>query len=74
MLPFGPSVEKFDSSQCFLQDHPRILNRSSWTKDIPMIIGGCSHEGLLFRKSELYIIFQILDILQYFLFVPKCQT
>lgn len=50
---FGPVVEPYESEQCFLSKEPKLLARNAWSKNMPMIIGGCSDEGLLFHKSEL---------------------
>lgn len=51
---FGPVIEPYESEQCFLSKDPKLIARNNaWSKNIPMIIGGCSDEGLLFHKSEL---------------------
>lgn len=53
LFTFGPVVEPYESTQCFLKQDPKELCSSAWSKDIPMIVGTCSEEGLLFYKSEL---------------------
>lgn len=55
LFPFGPVVEPYESAQCFLKTDPKELLGSSWSKDIPVIIGNCSEEGLLFYKSRVTI-------------------
>lgn len=51
-FPFGPTVEPYEAEQCFMSKHPKELLRTSWSKDIPLLVGGCSEEGLLFYKSN----------------------
>lgn len=50
MVPFGPSVEMFgEMRDRFLARDPyNILSEGNyWAKDIPVIMGVNSHEGLL---------------------------
>lgn len=51
LFPFGPSVEPYEGAQCFLPKDPKELSVNAWSKNVPMIVGGCSDEGLLFYKS-----------------------
>lgn len=53
LFPFGPIVEPYEGAQCFLSDDPKWLTKNAWSKSLPMIVGGCSDEGLLFYNSEL---------------------
>lgn len=53
LFPFGPLVEPYESSQCFLKKDPKELSATAWSKNIPLIVGTCSDEGLLFYKSIL---------------------
>lgn len=50
-LVWGPSVEPYVSEQCFLAKNPFDLNKSAWSNDIPLIIGGTTEEGLLFYRE-----------------------
>lgn len=52
LFSFGPVVEPYESTQCFMKQDPKGSSPSMWAKDIPMIVGTCSEEGLLFYKSE----------------------
>lgn len=52
LFPFGPTVEPYESAQCFMSKEPKELARTAWSKDIPTIVGNCSDEGLLFYKSK----------------------
>lgn len=52
LFPFSPVVEPYESSQCFLSKDPLELFKSAWSKDIPVIVGNCSDEGLLLYKRE----------------------
>ena len=51
MFPFGPKVEPFTSKQCFLPKDPKELCEKAWSKGMPLIISGCSDEGLLVYKE-----------------------
>lgn len=54
-FPFGPQVEPFKSAQCFIPERPVQMSRkaSTWNKGIPLMIGGCSNEGLfLYRTTK----------------------
>lgn len=50
---FGPTIEPFKSDQCFIPKDPKEMATNAWSKDIPMIIGGCSDEALLLHKRVL---------------------
>lgn len=58
LFPFGPTVEPYESAQSFLTKHPKEIIDVAWSKNIPVIIGACSEEGLLMYKSNL---FEIID-------------
>lgn len=45
---FVPSVELYESEQCFLLDSPFKLVRNCWSKKIPIIQGYVSNEGYAF--------------------------
>ncbi|XP_055320705.1 esterase B1-like [Sitodiplosis mosellana] len=53
LCPFGPVVEPYESAQCFLKKDPKELAQIAWSKDVPMIMGTCSEEGLLFYKMTM---------------------
>ena len=46
-FPFGPIIEPFSSEQSFISKDPKILHRTAWGNQIPIIIGGTSDEGLV---------------------------
>lgn len=49
-MPFGPSIELFgDMQDRFLSEDPYsiLAEGSYWAKDIPVLMGVNSHEGLL---------------------------
>lgn len=52
LFPFGPVIEPYDSPQCFLHKEPKALVSGAWSKNVPMIIGCCSDEGLLFHRCK----------------------
>lgn len=52
LFPFGPTVEPYESNHSFLTKHPKDLIDGAWSKNVPVIIGACSDEGLLLYKSN----------------------
>lgn len=48
LFAFAPVVEPYITDECVLPKHPLELMRTTWSNDIPLLIGGNSHEGLLF--------------------------
>lgn len=52
LFSFGPVVEPYVSEQCVLPATPLELERNSWGKEIPLLIGGTSDDGLyLYRQT-----------------------
>lgn len=52
LFSFGPVVEPYASEQCVLPATPLELERNSWGKKIPLLIGGTSDDGLyLYRQT-----------------------
>lgn len=49
--PFLPTVEPYESDMCFLPKSPMELGRDAWSKDIDILIGGVSEEGLYYGKD-----------------------
>lgn len=48
---FGPAAEAYVSEQCFFAESPEQLAAGElWSRSVPLIIGGCSDEGLLFHR------------------------
>lgn len=56
LFPFGPTVEPYETAQCFFSKDPKELAKKPWSKNIPVIIGSCSDEGLLFYKCNYSIL------------------
>lgn len=52
LIVFGPSVEPYVGEQSFLTQNPKILIRNCWSRNIPLVMGFCSEEGLLFYKCN----------------------
>lgn len=52
IIPFSPVLEPYETPQYFLRKYPAELIDSAWSKHIPIILGVCSNEGLLFYKSK----------------------
>lgn len=51
-FPFTPVIEPYETAQCFLNKDPQETIDSSWGKNIPVIIGYCSDEGLMAYKRK----------------------
>lgn len=52
LFSFGPVVEPYIGEQCVLPASPLELERNSWGKKIPLLIGGTSEDGLyLYRQT-----------------------
>lgn len=51
LFPFGPIIEPYETDHSFLSKDPKEIINSAWSKNIPVIIGACSDEGLLLWKS-----------------------
>jgi cholinesterase len=43
----GPVIEPYTTSHTFIDKNPVLMARDAWSKDIDVIIGGTSNEGLL---------------------------
>lgn len=50
--PFGPTIEPYRSKQCFIDKHPVLMCIKPWSRTMPLLIGGCSSEGLLLYKGK----------------------
>lgn len=49
--PFGPTAEPYVSEQSFFTEAPDKLAENPWSKNVPLLIGGVSDEGLLLYRS-----------------------
>lgn len=47
---FATTLEPYVSEQCFNTKDPLEIYQNAWGNKIPLIIGGTSHEGLLFYR------------------------
>ncbi|XP_023292060.2 esterase B1 [Lucilia cuprina] len=48
LFAFGPVIEPYKSKDSILTEDPLEVLKTTWSNDIPMMIGGTSFEGLLF--------------------------
>lgn len=53
LFGFGPVVEPYDSEDCIICEDPWELMKTTWSNEIPMMIGGTSFEGLLFHPGKI---------------------
>lgn len=52
-IPFSPVIEPYDSEQCILNQYPKTLIKTAWSKHVPVIVGMCSNDGYVFFKSTI---------------------
>ncbi|XP_055847644.1 esterase B1-like [Episyrphus balteatus] len=48
LFAFAPTIEPYETEDCVIFKAPLELMKTTWSNDIPLLIGGNSHEGLLF--------------------------
>jgi len=51
LFPFGPIIEPYATDNSILPKDPILMSNEAWSKDLDMIIGGASDEGLVIYKS-----------------------
>lgn len=69
VFSFGPMVETAASDSSFMLQHPIKLSRNAWSKDIDIIIGHTSNEGLMDARSNAFEMYKESD--KYQLFIPR---
>lgn len=52
LFPFGPVIEPYVSEQCIIPTNPLDMCRRAWSRSLPILIGGTSHEGLFSYRGE----------------------
>lgn len=50
LFPFGPIIEPYATENSVIPMDPILMSYEAWSKDIDMIIGGTSDEGLIIYK------------------------
>uniref|UniRef100_A0A336K527 Carboxylic ester hydrolase n=1 Tax=Culicoides sonorensis TaxID=179676 RepID=A0A336K527_CULSO len=68
IFPFAPSIETYHSEACFINDHPKKLAKNAWSKNIDIIFGYTSNEGIMDARSTTFEMFKTLN--DYQLFIP----
>ncbi|XP_073820631.1 alpha-Esterase-10 isoform X1 [Musca autumnalis] len=80
LFAFGPVIEPYRTKDCIIADSPLEVMKTSWSNDIPMILGGTSFEGLLFhpevmkRKATLDEVKDCVNMLPLDLSIDKRST
>lgn len=69
VFSFGPMIETYVSDSCFMSEHPVKLARNAWSKDIDIIIGYTSNEGLMEARSTTFEMYKNSN--EYHLFIPR---
>lgn len=50
LFPFGPIIEPYVTENSVIPTDPIIMSETAWSKDLDMIIGGTSDEGLVIYR------------------------
>lgn len=66
VLPFGPQIEPYQSSNCFIPEHPLLMARNAWSHDIDCLIGGTSNEGLIMSFDKTFANVEAMQNSNYF--------
>lgn len=66
LYAFGPVVEPYVSDNCFIPKDPVLMAREAWSKDVDLLIGATSNEGILRVNSEAETISEVLQNENYF--------
>mgnify|MGYP002655338715 CR=1 FL=1 len=66
LYSFGPVVEPYVSNNCFIPKDPVLMAREAWSKDVDLLIGATSNEGILRANSEAEKISALLQNEKYF--------
>lgn len=61
LYAFGPVVEPYVSDNCFIPENPILMARNAWSKDVDLMIGATSNEGILRANSDAENISNILQ-------------
>lgn len=49
-MAFAPHIEPYETDQTFIREQPLDLVRKAWSNRIDVLIGGTSHEGLMYLE------------------------
>jgi cholinesterase len=66
LYAFGPTIEPYVSNNCFIPKDPVLMARNAWSKDVELMIGATSNEGILRANSDSENISRLLQNEKYF--------
>lgn len=66
LYAFGPVVEPYVSENCFIPKDPVLMAREAWSKDVDLLIGATSNEGILRANSQAKEISDLLQKVNFF--------
>ncbi|XP_063697509.1 esterase B1-like [Culicoides brevitarsis] len=66
MAAFGPVIEPYETENSFITQDVVKAGASAWGNDIPILIGGCSNEGLLWYNELKNEVFEKNKTLEHF--------
>lgn len=66
LYAFGPVIEPYVSKNCFVPKDPVMMARDAWSKDLDMMIGATSNEGILRANVDSARISEFLQNFNYF--------
>jgi cholinesterase len=61
LYAFGPVIEPYVSENCFIPKDPVLMAREAWSKNVDMLIGATSNEGILRANSQAEEISRLLQ-------------
>lgn len=66
LYAFGPVKEPFVSKNCFIPKDPILMAREAWSKDVNLMVGATSNEGILRANCEAKKISDVLQNVNFF--------
>lgn len=66
LYAFGPTVEPYVTENCFIPEDPVKMASKAWSKDMHMMIGATSNEGILRANCDADKISALLQDFRYF--------
>lgn len=66
LYAFGPVVEPYKCSNCFIPEDPILMARKAWSKEVDLMIGATSNEGILRANADADKISHLLQNVSYF--------
>lgn len=66
LYAFGPVIEPYVSKNCFIPRDPILMAREAWSKDVNLMVGATSNEGLFRANFEAKKISDVMQNVNFF--------